>query len=92
MRSILKHQHRVLAIVAGLAGLLLAACGLMMAGPTGIVAAGAKWEEVSRSGRLFAEGVVAAPDGKIYVVDLTRTAVIRENNPGGIIFMETPIK
>jgi hypothetical protein len=30
----------------------------------GVVADGAKWEEVSRAGRLFGEGVVAAKDGR----------------------------
>jgi gluconolactonase len=89
MPTSLQHQY-VMALIAGLAGALVSACAPMMGGPMGVVAPGAKWEEVSRSGRVFAEGVVAAPDGKIYVVDLTRTAIIKENNPGGTIYRYDP--
>lgn len=79
-------RHRI----GPLAVVLLAACGTMTQKPAGVVAPGAQWEEVSRAGRLFAEGVVAGPDGKIYVTDLTRTAIIRENNPGGTIYRYDP--
>lgn len=56
----------------------------------GIVAEGAKWEEVSRAGRVFGEGVVAAKDGRIYASDITPTGVIKENNPGGTIWRYDP--
>jgi gluconolactonase len=55
-----------------------------------IVASGAKFEEVSHAGSVFAEGVVAAKDGMIYVSDLTRTAIVKENNPGGTIYRFDP--
>ena len=46
----------------------------------GILPEGAKWEKVSSAGKAFGEGVVAAKDGSIYLVDLappgaTMTAV-----------------
>jgi len=56
----------------------------------GIVAEGAKWEEVSRAGRVFGEGVVAAKDGRVYASDITPTAAIKENNPGGTIWRYDP--
>jgi gluconolactonase len=71
----------------------LAACANPMSAPPSneILGPEAAWREVSRAGRLFAEGVVAAPDGTLYVSDLTRTAVIRENNPGGTIYRVEPV-
>ena len=80
----------MLQVILGLAVALVAGCTSMMSGPAGVLAPGAKWEEVSRSGRVFGEGVVAAPDGKIYLVDLTRTAIVKENNPGGTIYRYDP--
>lgn len=71
--------------------LQLAACGFMGSRPTGVVIPGAQWEEVSRSGMLFAEGVVADKNGKIYATDLTRTFLIKENNPGGTIYRYDPV-
>ena len=56
----------------------------------GIVAPGAQWEEVSRAGRVFGEGAVAAKDGRIYASDITPTAAIKENNPGGTIWRYDP--
>ena len=70
----------------------LAAAVLLAAGCTtrGIVAEGAHWEEVSRSGRAFGEGAVADKAGRIYASDITPTMAIRENNPGGIIWRYDP--
>jgi hypothetical protein len=51
------------AIVSGTSAMLSANAGWAQS-PTDIIAAGAKWEEVSRAGKVFGEGVVAAKDGK----------------------------
>jgi gluconolactonase len=58
--------------------------------PAQILADGAKFEEVSHAGTVFAEGVVAAKDGMVYVSDLTRTALVKDNNPGGTIYRFDP--
>ena len=63
---------------------------MMPPGPTGMVAHGAKWEEVSRVGLFSSEGVVAAKDGTIYAVDLTVADAIKQNNPGGTIYRYDP--
>jgi gluconolactonase len=79
--------------VAALA-VLLAACAGPTPTPAGVgasvLAPGAAWEEVSRAGKAFAEGVVAAGDGSLYVSDITRTALVRENNPRGTIYRYDP--
>jgi gluconolactonase len=67
-----------------LAALALGGCAV------GIVAPDAKWEEVSRAGMAFGEGVVAAKDGRIYASDITPTFAIKQNNPGGIIWRYDP--
>ena len=74
----------------GLAALQLAGCGSTMTRTTGIIAEGAQWQEVSRAGILFAEGVVADKSGIIYATDLTRTFAVKENNPGGTIYRYDP--
>jgi gluconolactonase len=58
--------------------------------PAGVVAPQAQWQEVSRAGVVYAEGVVAAKDGSIYVSDVTRTGLVRENNPHGTIYRLDP--
>ena len=55
-----------------------------------ILAPGAQWKEVFRGGLAWGEGVVAAKDGTIYFTDLTRTFVIKQNNPGGTIYRYDP--
>jgi gluconolactonase len=55
-----------------------------------ILAPQAKWEEVSRAGRIFGEGIVAAKDGRMYMTDITPTFVVKENNPGGTIWRHDP--
>lgn len=47
----------------------------------GVLADSAKWEKVSSAGKAFAEGVVAAKDGTLYLVDLA---------PPGILFRYDP--
>jgi gluconolactonase len=79
------------AILAGTACAVIAGCGSMMTSPARIFAEGAQFEEMSRAGRAFAEGVVAAKDGKIYLTDITRTVVIKQNNPGGTIYRYDPV-
>jgi gluconolactonase len=82
-------MSRVSAAAALLAALLTAACtGLLR--PAGVIAPDAAWEEVSRAGRVYAEGVVAAKDGAVYVSDLTRTGLLREGNPRGTIYRYDP--
>lgn len=73
---------------AGLACVLAAGCAGMA--QKGIVAEGAKWEEVSRAGRVFGEGVVAAKDGRLYVTDIMPTAAVKQNNTGGTIWRYDP--
>jgi gluconolactonase len=69
--------------------LLTASCtGLVR--PAAVLAPDAAWEEVSRAGKVYAEGVVAAKDGSVYVSDLTRTALLREKNPRGTIYRYDP--
>jgi gluconolactonase len=75
-------------VAAGLACLLVAACAGME--KKGVVAEGAKWEEVSRAGRVFGEGVVAAKDGRLYMTDIMPTAAVKENNTGGTIWRYDP--
>lgn len=58
--------------------------------PKGVVAEGAKWEEISRAGRVFGEGVVAAKDGRLYMTDIMPTAAVKENNTGGTIWRFDP--
>ena len=72
-------------VLAAFASVLLAACGSMTTGPQRVLADGARWEEVSRAGLLTSQGVVAASDGMIYVVDFTPLEVLKQNNPGGTI-------
>ena len=57
--------------------------------PTSIIPEGVKWEELSRAGKVFGEGVVAAKDGQIYLTDITTTAK-PEDNPGGTILRFDP--
>lgn len=89
-KEALMNAKRYSAWIVGLAALQLAGCGSMMSRPTGVIAEGAQWQEVSRAGILFAEGVVADKSGKIYATDLTRTFLIKENNPGGTIYRYDP--
>ncbi len=72
-----------------LAVLLTASCSGLLR-PGGVIAPGAQWEEVSRAGKVYAEGVVAAGDGAVYVSDLTRTGLLREGNPRGTIYRYDP--
>jgi gluconolactonase len=55
-----------------------------------VLAEGAQWQAVSGPGLWWAEGVVAAKDGTIYLSDVTRTFAIKQNNPGGTIYRYTP--
>jgi gluconolactonase len=75
-------------LLANAAALLAACTGLTR--PGGVLAPGAKWEEVSRAGKVYAEGVVAAKDGAVYVSDLTRSGLLREANPRGTIYRYDP--
>jgi hypothetical protein len=76
MNPFLNRRVHTLAF-AGLGCSLLAACAGMKSGPTGIVAPGASWEEISRAGRVFGEGVVAAKDGRLYMMRALPWALYR---------------
>ena len=83
-------KSRHLIGIAGLACALLTACAGMRQAPTGFIAPGATWVEVSREGMVFGEGVVAAPDGIVYFSSMTRALPPGPNNPGGTIFRFDP--
>jgi len=61
--------------------------GANAASAQGLLPDGAKWEKVSSAGRAFGEGVVAANDGSLYLVDLTAAL---PDNPGGTIYRYDP--
>lgn len=75
-------------VAVGLACLLVAACAGIE--KKGVVAEGTKWELISRAGRVFGEGVVAAKDGRLYMTDIMPTAAVKENNTGGTIWRYNP--
>lgn len=68
----------------------LAGCSTVIAGRAahGVVADGARFEVVSTVGKGFGEGVVAAKDGGVYVLDVTWRV---SPNPGGIIYRYDPV-
>jgi gluconolactonase len=55
----------------------------------GVLSAGAEWELVSTAGRVTAEGVVAAPDGDLYLVDITTSPP--HDRIGGTIYRFNPV-
>jgi len=78
----------------GICGILLSlvfasAIGVAQAPPQ-ILAKDAQWQEISHSGKVWAEGVVAAKDGMVYLSDVTYSGVIKENNPRGTIYRYDP--
>jgi gluconolactonase len=81
-------RKKFFVVAAGLACVLVAGCAGM--GKKGVIAEGAKWEEISRAGRVFGEGVVAAKDGRLYMTDIMPTAAVKENNTGGTIWRYNP--
>jgi gluconolactonase len=56
----------------------------------GILAPGAKWEEISRVGLETSEGVIADRNGMVYVSDLSRAATVGGNYPCGTIWRYDP--
>ena len=57
---------------------------------TGILAPGAKWEEVSRIGLASSEGPVADRNGMVYASDLSRAPIVEGYYPCGIIWRYDP--
>jgi len=57
---------------------------------TGILAPGAKWEEISRIGLASSEGVVADRNGMVYVSELSRAPDIGGYYPCGTIWRYDP--
>src|SRR5262249_15553865 len=63
---------------------ILGALGSVLIGTAsaqGVLPEGAKWEKVSSAGKAFAEGVVAAKDGSIYLVDLAPPGTLFRYDP-----------
>ena len=84
-------SQRVIGIgIAALMCALLTACAGVRQAPVGFVAPGATWEEVSREGMVFGEGVVADPSGMIYFSSMTRALPPGPDNPNGTIFRFDP--
>ena len=75
------------ALAAGI--LALTACTTTMDrdAPRGVVADGAQFEIVSTVGKVFGEGVVAARNGQVYVLDVTWGM---NPDPGGSIYRHDP--
>ena len=86
----IKSQRLIGIGIAALVCTLLTACAGMQQTPTGFVAPGATWTEVSREGMVFGEGVVAAPNGMVYFSSMTRALPPGPDNPGGTIFRFDP--
>lgn len=80
--------HAVLAVVASI---FLSACG---GGSDPLIASAEQFQEVSNQsmggGKVFAEGVVAAADGSIYVSDLPMTGLGAGASPRGAIYRYVP--
>jgi len=57
---------------------------------TGILAPGAKWEEVSRIGLSTSEGVVADRNGMVYASDISRAPIVPGYYPCGTIWRYDP--
>jgi gluconolactonase len=85
-----KSKHLIRIGIVALACGLLAACAGSQQVPTGFLAPGASWKEVSREGMVFGEGVVAAPNGLVYFSSMTRHIPPGPDNPGGTIFRFDP--
>ena len=64
-----------------LAGVAWTGFAIAPAGAATVLAKGAKWEKVSTAGKAFAEGVVAAKDGSIYLVDLAPPGTLFRYDP-----------
>ena len=79
----------MIAMGALVAALLLSGLAQAQTAST-VLAKDAKWEEVSRAGKVWAEGVVADKGGMVYLSDVTYSAVIKENNPRGTIYRYNP--
>ena len=60
------------------------------AASTGILAPGAKWEEISHIGLASSEGVVADRNGMVYASDLSRAPVDKGYYPCGTIWRYDP--
>ncbi|HVP78450.1 MAG TPA: SMP-30/gluconolactonase/LRE family protein [Thermodesulfobacteriota bacterium] len=84
--------HRLMGTgIVGLICAFLMACAGMQQAPTGFLAPGATWVEVSREGMVFGEGVVAARNGMVYFSSMTRALPPGPDNPGGTIYRFDPV-
>jgi len=85
-------KRRVFGVLLAALTLFFLADGQIVsaAGPAGILAPGAKWEELSRIGLSTSEGVVADRNGMVYASDITRSATTRQNYAGGAIYRFDP--
>ena len=85
-------QQRVMGVLLAALTFALSSEGALGAKPAGILAPGAKWEELSRVGLSTSEGVVADRNGMVYISDITRSAAIKQNYAGGAIYRYDPKK
>ena len=87
MKFILKKSYGLLS-AASLC--LLCSCQSLSTSTSELISPTSQWREASKVGLVFAEGVVADKTGKIYATDLTRTFIMKDNNPGGTIYQYDP--
>jgi gluconolactonase len=74
-------EKRVIGIVRRMFAAVAATCFAASASGQGVLPEGAQWEKVSSAGKAFAEGVVAAPDGALYLVDLAPPGTLFRHDP-----------
>jgi gluconolactonase len=87
--QITRRKSSLSAIAFIVAALAIGSCLAQSTGP--IISEGAKFEEVSRAGKVFGEGVVAAKDGRVYLTEMHHKALVKGPNPGGTIYRYDPI-
>ena len=85
----LAHRYSLFIALSLLGG--VSGCQIMNGPAKNVTAPESQWQEISKTGLVFAEGVVADKTGKIYATDLTRTFIMKENNPGGTIYQYDPL-
>jgi gluconolactonase len=84
-------MNRAIAVLfAAFALVLNCTAAALAAGPVGILAPGAKWEELPRAGLSTSEGVVADRNGMVYISDIARSTAVKGGYVGGTIYRFDP--
>lgn len=84
-------MNRAIAVLLAASALaLIGTRAAPAAGPVGILAPGAKWEELPRAGLSTSEGVVADRNGMVYISDIARSTVVKQGYVGGTIYRFDP--